>query len=198
MTERDALLRGVLDDPGDDTVRLVYADWLQENGDPDTARFIRTCIADPTVPPPLAEHFGYDGAARLGLPDGFFVTNMSIKAVAGAAVASCLGMGVVGRGFVGEVHLSDEIFFASAERLFRAHPITRVVVTSGMPIYPSGGNDWFFVGGLGRFPIHYWRRLDSHPTRRNAEVARSRVCVDYGRELAGLKPLYATKPEVPV
>lgn len=30
MTERDALLRAILLDPADDTVRLAYADWLDE------------------------------------------------------------------------------------------------------------------------------------------------------------------------
>ena len=33
MTERDALLRGIIDDPDDDAPRLVYADWLDENGE---------------------------------------------------------------------------------------------------------------------------------------------------------------------
>jgi uncharacterized protein (TIGR02996 family) len=31
--------------PDDDTPRLVFADWLQENGDPDRAEFIRLQIA---------------------------------------------------------------------------------------------------------------------------------------------------------
>jgi uncharacterized protein (TIGR02996 family) len=35
------LLRAVLADPADDTVRLVYADWLEENGQPERAEFIR-------------------------------------------------------------------------------------------------------------------------------------------------------------
>lgn len=42
VAEGDALLRAVLADPGDDTVRLVYADWLQENGHETRAEFIRT------------------------------------------------------------------------------------------------------------------------------------------------------------
>jgi uncharacterized protein (TIGR02996 family) len=41
VTERDALTRAVCAEPGDDTARLVYADWLDENGDPDRAEFIR-------------------------------------------------------------------------------------------------------------------------------------------------------------
>lgn len=34
MSEDEALLRGVIDRPGDDTARLVYADWLDERDDP--------------------------------------------------------------------------------------------------------------------------------------------------------------------
>jgi uncharacterized protein (TIGR02996 family) len=34
MTERDSLLAVVLNDPADDTVRLVLADWLRESDDP--------------------------------------------------------------------------------------------------------------------------------------------------------------------
>lgn len=41
MSDRDALLRLICENPEDDTVRLVFADWLQENGDEPRAEFIR-------------------------------------------------------------------------------------------------------------------------------------------------------------
>ena len=41
MTDRDALIAAITAHPDDDTPRLVYADWLQENGEPDRAEFIR-------------------------------------------------------------------------------------------------------------------------------------------------------------
>src|SRR5687768_5571910 len=41
MTDGDALLAAILANPDDDTPRLVYADWLQENGDDTRAEFIR-------------------------------------------------------------------------------------------------------------------------------------------------------------
>ncbi|MBY0230983.1 MAG: TIGR02996 domain-containing protein, partial [Gemmataceae bacterium] len=37
----DAFLEAILADPHDDAHRLVYADWLEENGDEARARFIR-------------------------------------------------------------------------------------------------------------------------------------------------------------
>ncbi len=32
MSDGEALLKAILEQPDDDTPRLVYADWLQENG----------------------------------------------------------------------------------------------------------------------------------------------------------------------
>lgn len=44
-SEEDAFLEQIRDSPEDDTVRLVYADWLQEYGDrPQNAELIRTQI----------------------------------------------------------------------------------------------------------------------------------------------------------
>jgi uncharacterized protein (TIGR02996 family) len=44
MTDREALLAAIHAEPDDDTPRLVYADWLQENGQPERADFIRLQI----------------------------------------------------------------------------------------------------------------------------------------------------------
>ena len=41
MNDRDALLRAIIESPDDDAPRLVYADWVDEHGDPDRAEFIR-------------------------------------------------------------------------------------------------------------------------------------------------------------
>jgi len=43
MDEREAhaLMRGILAEPDEDAPRLVYSDWLEENGQPDRARHMR-------------------------------------------------------------------------------------------------------------------------------------------------------------
>src|SRR5437899_1204607 len=41
MSERDALLRQVIDEPDADAPRLVFADWLDEHGERDRADFVR-------------------------------------------------------------------------------------------------------------------------------------------------------------
>ena len=50
MTEQDALLQAVCDAPEEDAPRLVYADWLEEHGDPDYAAFIRLQIQIARIP----------------------------------------------------------------------------------------------------------------------------------------------------
>lgn len=44
MNDGAILLRNILEVPGDDAARLVYADWLQENGQPERAEFIRVQV----------------------------------------------------------------------------------------------------------------------------------------------------------
>ncbi len=44
MTDGDALRGAIIAQPDDDTLRLVYADWLDESGQPDRASFIRAQV----------------------------------------------------------------------------------------------------------------------------------------------------------
>src|SRR4051794_23503805 len=41
--DRLALLDALRDEPHDERLRLIYADWLDDNGDPTRAEFIRLC-----------------------------------------------------------------------------------------------------------------------------------------------------------
>src|SRR5262245_15858513 len=43
----EPFLRAICDNPADDTARLAFADWLDENGDPNRAEFIRLQIVIP-------------------------------------------------------------------------------------------------------------------------------------------------------
>lgn len=44
MSECAAFINAILDNPDDDTARLVFADWLEEHGEPERAEFIRIQI----------------------------------------------------------------------------------------------------------------------------------------------------------
>jgi uncharacterized protein (TIGR02996 family) len=58
MSDEKALLAAIWEHPHDDTVRLVYADWLQENGQSERAEFIR-------VQCEIAQDVGGDRCAEL-------------------------------------------------------------------------------------------------------------------------------------
>jgi uncharacterized protein (TIGR02996 family) len=48
MTDEREFLRAIREKPDDDTVRLAFADWLEEGGDPDRAELIRVqCELEP-------------------------------------------------------------------------------------------------------------------------------------------------------
>src|SRR5258708_1048822 len=44
MNDHDALLRAIAEHPEEDTPRLMYADWLDETGQPERADFVRTQV----------------------------------------------------------------------------------------------------------------------------------------------------------
>lgn len=47
MTDRHAFIAAIKAHPDDDTPRLVFADWLEEHGEPARARVIRNMVAAP-------------------------------------------------------------------------------------------------------------------------------------------------------
>src|SRR5947209_2048638 len=49
-TDRDALLADIRANPDDATPRLVFADWLEEHGETDFAKFIRLEIERDRLP----------------------------------------------------------------------------------------------------------------------------------------------------
>ncbi len=55
MNLQRAFLDAIVAAPEDDTPRLVYADWLEETGDPERADFIRTQIRLAHLPPQAPE-----------------------------------------------------------------------------------------------------------------------------------------------
>ena len=79
---KEAFLKAILDDPDNDALRLVYADWLDEHGEPERAEFIRVQIElvhantqtdPPEVAPLYAERWGdFDGNKHLEWVKPFF------------------------------------------------------------------------------------------------------------------------------
>jgi uncharacterized protein (TIGR02996 family) len=118
MTDDAAFLRAVLDAPGDDAPRLVYADWLEENGQGDRAEFIRVqCelarlpIEDERRPDLEAREVRLLSARRKewSRPLRPFVKQVEFR-----------------RGFAEAVKLRAEAFLEHAEDLFRLAPINTI------------------------------------------------------------------------
>jgi uncharacterized protein (TIGR02996 family) len=117
MNHHDALLDAILADPGDDVVRLVYADWLEDYAatpeERGRAEFIRVQIG-------LA---GRDAADRSRL----LARERQLLAEYGRdwdrpvqdLVSSC----TFRRGFIEEVLVEGRAFLTSADELFRRAPV---------------------------------------------------------------------------
>jgi uncharacterized protein (TIGR02996 family) len=64
MTDEEPFIRAIVDSPGDETPRLVYADWLEERGDP-RAPYLRAEHEVPKRFPMYADWERPDGKVRL-------------------------------------------------------------------------------------------------------------------------------------
>jgi uncharacterized protein (TIGR02996 family) len=145
LTDRDALLGSVLASPEDDAPRLVYADYLEENGEADRARFIRRQIHN-------ARNTGGRSYVRTRARDGAFsdlvrakpwehyrphhVTPMLVFSL--ASYARCVAWY---RGFPAVVACSDRQWHRVAH-LFPG-PVAVVAITAvsgawGVVPYPGG------------------------------------------------------------
>ena len=51
MTDLTALVEAIRDDPDDDDLRLVFADWLEEHGQEDRAAWVRARRSSAGWPP---------------------------------------------------------------------------------------------------------------------------------------------------
>lgn len=134
-TTRLAFLRAILSDPGDDLPRLVYADWLDENGEPDRAAYIREGIEyanwfDPHEQAPraidarkrlacLLTHWWPQGWPIRPAPgDDYLYLHNSLGAAVLSATDSPGHRAVLHRGFVSKVVCPAEVWLRHADELY--------------------------------------------------------------------------------
>lgn len=241
MTTREALHRAILENPDEDDVRLRYADLLQEEGEGDRAEFVRVqcelasrdgcrnCsrltvaarafnMSAPVRYCPKCVHLCRRERELFHLLDFPILGHdkpLHALRLTPDELDRCelLRKGLVSRGFVSEVRLPAAAFTEEVARaLFRAHPVTRVVVSDKVPDAIEDGEDlrvsgqgwrwWWNGNGDGtahELPTELYKRcgrryeegghLLIYRTREGALAALSDACVDYGRHLAGLSRL---------
>lgn len=159
-TDGESLLFAILSDRSDDAPRLAYADWLEEQGEPERAAFVRspaTITGDGKFLLPTGEgmrdqirlfHAATTNEARwLGVP---LRTRAQVEAdrrdkpggagccnrYADMQACDCLDRAARvtwSRGFVSAVELSTVDFLAHAGDLFARHPVEVVRLSDRRP-----------------------------------------------------------------
>jgi len=150
MTTGEALLQAVLDEPGDDVRRLVYADWLEEYGQDWVsaiwAKLIRFHMKQPPyleakeilveviADPPRSERLIRWGITPFGWRSDETAHLKQLITGLLRDSPSITGLWTFRRGFVDEVDLTCDQFMEHAAALFSQHPITRVGLTDRKPL----------------------------------------------------------------
>lgn len=117
MTGDDAFLAAIIAAPTDDLPRLVYADYLDEQGDHDRAEFIRLQIA------------GSQGHLQaLARSEQLLQANRD-KWI----IRQIHGVQMFRRGFVEAIHIAAEEFVAHADRIGCSAPVTALRLAHSGP-----------------------------------------------------------------
>jgi uncharacterized protein (TIGR02996 family) len=122
MNPAEGFLQAILESPADDAPRLVYADWLDEHGDPDRAEFIRTQCKLAALVEEDPRRGELEARERALLAEN---RRKWVQPLPGWARRQA----VFRRGFVEEVSGKASMFVKSAPALFRAAPVRRAWLT---------------------------------------------------------------------
>jgi uncharacterized protein (TIGR02996 family) len=121
MTPADAFLEDILQHPADDTPRLIFADWLEEQNDPASrarAAFIRGSCRLTQLP--------LDAPARLALEDECADLLAEYGDEWTAPVRGIARRWEFCRGFIERIEIDDEPFLKHASALFQRLPVRAV------------------------------------------------------------------------
>ena len=171
-TDERAFLNAICEHPDDDTARLVYADWLAENGDPDRGEFIRTEIELARTPPESED----DERRRRVLLDRRAELLKPHKAAWLAPFTPFAKESSFARGFVQSLEVPAHSFIQHAEQWFALTPLTRVKFTTcqvwdrGTASYTWWADQLFASPYLGRLEAIdlEWLRLTATDAQRIA------------------------------
>ena len=142
MTTAEALLAAVIATPDDDLVRLVYADYLEETGDPERGELIR-------VQCELARLPEWDRlAAELRHRERLLLARHGRRWHAELPTLNGVTWGAFRRGFVAEIGVPDcDVLVRSADRLIAATPL-RTVSLRDLPPRPLNAPSLPWLTGL--------------------------------------------------
>ena len=133
-SDHDALLRAICENPREDTPRLAFADWLEENGQPDRAAFIRTDIAMALRDEWDLERLKWEEADGALNGAGFkWAGALPLTDQANSRLSWC-GKPLFRRGFPWAVRVNDlGVFNTRAADLFIRHPLELLDFQRNLP-----------------------------------------------------------------
>jgi uncharacterized protein (TIGR02996 family) len=128
MTQSEAFLRAIAENLYDDTPRLIFADWLEEHGDPDRAEFIRIqCELEP-----MRDQYEIDRAAELHQRENKLLAQHRKKWLGEMPVGwddwRAGAWAAFYRGCVDTVSMPVRTFLNLGSEIRRVHPTIRRVV----------------------------------------------------------------------
>jgi uncharacterized protein (TIGR02996 family) len=126
MSDEETFLAAIRANPDDDTVRLVYADWLAENGAADRGEFIRVDI-ELARTPPTEEADERRRAVLFGRRAELLKKH---KTAWLAPFAPFAKESSFVRGFVQALDVSANAFLHNAEKWLALTPLTRLKITT--------------------------------------------------------------------
>ncbi len=154
MTDGESLLAAIIDDPAADDRRLVYADWLEENGQDERAEFIRAQIERERLSQMSGDEPGYDPRRVWDAieAEGKYDYERGVWCPFGSGATWR-------RGFIASVRCTWDAWQQHGRAVALAHPLERVELTDREPREDNGYWRWFFDHGRGRrdelpLPIH--------------------------------------------
>lgn len=115
MDEGHALFQTILESPDDDAPRLIYSDWLEEQGQPERAQFIRVQIAAARTPTYSPAYRKLEAKARRLYQKAWGETLRG-------KVMHC----ELSRGFIHRVTMYSKRFVMDGDDLFATEPIQEV------------------------------------------------------------------------
>lgn len=124
VTDDDAFLKAILADPDDDSPRLIYADWLDEQGQPERAEFIRVQCELARLPEGEPRRGELEARERelLTLHQGAWATD-ALRPLTGMVTSWWFR-----RGFIEKVTVEARGVLAHADALFGRAPIRQLGV----------------------------------------------------------------------
>lgn len=129
MTDLDALLAAIFANVDDDTVRLIYADALEESGDEFMAEFIRTMVNEATMEGDLWE-YGIEKIRITTKLDTGIAVRWQWAWGESAADQSIRPIAVLVRGFIDSVICTSADWTRAADAILARHPVRKVRLTT--------------------------------------------------------------------